>query len=138
DRSPTPYFIAAIIAAVAVWAVQQNWAQETRSSSRTAATEHHAAPSRSEDVRSVFSSDDYPAEAQRNNEQGTVQASLEISPEGRVSSCTIIRSSGHASLDNATCAILKHRAAFTPARDADGKAVASTYVTPPVVWRLED
>jgi protein TonB len=54
-----------------------------------------------------------------------------------VSGCEIIRSSGHKSLDDATCSILQRRARFTPARAADGQPIASTVVSPPIVWRLE-
>jgi len=98
---------------------------------------HPANPARG-DVRYVFSNDDYPAEAQRAGDEGTVQARLGIDPSGRVARCTIIRSSGHAALDRTTCAILKQRATFTPAHDAAGNAVSDTYVTPPVTWRLQD
>ena len=66
-----------------------------------------------------------------------MQARLDIDSKGSVSRCTIIRSSGHDGLDNATCKILKRRAHFTPARDAAGKVITDSVVTPPVVWRLE-
>jgi protein TonB len=89
------------------------------------------------DVRTIFSSDDYPADAQRNGEEGTVQAELSIDARGRVRGCRVIRSSGHASLDSATCSILQRRARFKPAQDVNGDAVASSVVTPLVVWRLE-
>lgn len=94
--------------------------------------------SRRGDVRSVFSSDDYPASAQAAGEQGMVQARLSVDQRGRVSDCAIVRSSGSTSLDSATCSILSRRAQFSPARATDGSAVASTYVTPPIVWKLED
>jgi hypothetical protein len=42
----------------------------------------------------LFSSDDYPQTALRNEEQGVVGLSLGIGPDGRVSSCSISSSSG--------------------------------------------
>lgn len=71
----------------------------------------------------LFSTDDYPAAALRNDEQGTVAVTVAINPEGRVSRCVISTSSGSASLDFATCAIIQRRARFTPARDERGRAV---------------
>lgn len=142
-RSPAPYFLAALVAAVLIWTAQQyrledSAAKSDRQEQSTAApTGTEQAQEVKGDVRAVFSADDYPASAQANGEEGTAQAQLTVDESGRVSGCTIVRSSGHRSLDEATCAILTRRARFTPARDADGRAVPSTYVTPPVSWRLE-
>ncbi len=88
-------------------------------------------------MRSLFSSDDYPAAAQAAGAEGTAQASLTIGPDGRVSGCSITRSSGNGSLDAATCSILRRRAKFTPARDSNGNATSDTITTPPITWRLE-
>ena len=72
-------------------------------------------------VHSLFSGDDYPADAQRNNEQGTVTVDMLIGTDGRVTGCTVTGSSGSRSLDNATCRILRSRARFDPALDAQGR-----------------
>ncbi len=77
--------------------------------------------------------DDYPIDALRNNEQGTVAFALDVSPQGRVTGCTITQSSGSASLDAATCRIMRSRAAFQPARDDSGRA-ASDRVTSRIRW----
>ena len=66
------------------------------------------------DVRSLFSSDDYPASAQSAGAEGTAQAQLTIGPDGRVVGCTLVRSTGNGALDSATCNILRRRAKFTP------------------------
>ena len=71
--------------------------------------------------------DDYPAAAIRAGEEGTVGYRLEIAPNGRVTACTIARSSGSAALDSTTCRILRARARFTPARDAQGRPVAGRF-----------
>jgi protein TonB len=89
------------------------------------------------DLRTLFSADDYPASAQSSGAEGTSQASLTIGPDGRVQSCSIIRSAGNSALDSATCNILRRRAKFTPARDSSGNATSDTITTPPIVWRLE-
>jgi protein TonB len=89
------------------------------------------------DLRSLFSADDYPASAQSSGAEGTVRASLTIGPDGRVTGCNVIQSSGNGSLDSTTCNILRRRAKFTPARDSNGNATSDTITTPSIVWRLE-
>jgi TonB family protein len=141
-RNPAPYFVAALAAAVLVWGAQQYWpsgskpegSQEVGKAGQIGFSEPRTARG---DLRTLFSADDYPASAAANNEQGTVQAQLTVDTSGGVSRCTIIRSSGHATLDEATCDILRKRARFTPARNMEGIAVESTVVTPPVKWQLE-
>lgn len=71
----------------------------------------------------LFSTDDYPAAALLNDEQGTVEFAVAIDSTGRVAACSITQSSGSVSLDVTTCSIIQRRARFTPARDASGRAV---------------
>ena len=85
----------------------------------------------------LFTTDDYPASAQAANAEGTAQAQLTIGPDGRVTSCNLIRSTGNSSLDSTTCNILRRRAKFVPARDSNGNATSDTITTPPIIWRLE-
>ena len=87
-------------------------------------------------LQGLFSADDYPADAQRNDEQGTVGVSLSIGTDGRVSGCNVTSSSGSRSLDNATCRILRSRARFTPAKLSNGQPTADTY-SQRITWRLE-
>lgn len=89
------------------------------------------------DLRTLFSTDDYPAAAQSAGAEGTAQATLTIGPDGRVVGCNLSRSTGNSSLDSATCNILRRRAKFTPARDSNGQPTTDTVTTPPIVWRLE-
>jgi protein TonB len=89
------------------------------------------------DLRTLFSADDYPAAASASGAEGTVQASLSVGPDGRVTGCNITRSSGNSSLDSTTCSILRRRAKFTPARDSNGQPTSDTIPTPPITWRLE-
>ena len=85
----------------------------------------------------LFSDEDYPASAQAAGAEGTAQASLTIGADGRVSGCSITRSSGNSALDAATCSILRRRAKFSPAIDSNGKPTSDTVSTPPITWRLE-
>ncbi len=89
-------------------------------------------------VRALFSADDYPGAAQRDGAEGTAQASLTIGPDGRVTGCTVTRSTGNSSLDQATCNILRRRARFTPAKDQNGQPITDTFSTPPIRWQLVD
>jgi protein TonB len=71
----------------------------------------------------LVSGDDYPAAALRIRAQGTVRASLRVSPQGQVTDCTIDGSSGSALLDAATCRMLTARTGFAPARNRRGRPV---------------
>ncbi|MEO1047282.1 MAG: TonB family protein [Pseudomonadota bacterium] len=78
---------------------------------------------------------DYRSRWIREGLSGTASFTLEIDTRGRVSDCTITRSTGHAVLDGATCRLLSRRARFNPARDAQGDKVAGRYVSS-VAWQI--
>jgi TonB family protein len=82
-----------------------------------------------------FSADDYPAAALRANEQGTTGFRLNIGTNGRITGCQVTASSGSATLDQATCRILRSRARYVPARDSYG-APATGSDSGRVSWRL--
>jgi TonB family protein len=88
------------------------------------------------DVRSVFSARDYPWEALSRRQEGTAQFLLLIDEVGKVAGCHVLQASGVPALDAMGCVAIQERAKFTPARDDALKAVRSTYVTPPIVWRM--
>ncbi len=79
--------------------------------------------------------DDYPASALRNGQQGRAGFRLDVGTDGRPSACTITQTSGSSDLDQATCRNLMRRAHFNAARDAAGTPVPSSYSNS-VVWRL--
>lgn len=95
-----------------------------------------AAKSSKGDLRTLFSTDDYPESALRNEEQGTVRVSFTVGPNGRVTDCSVTQSSGSSALDAATCRIIKARARFTPATDGSGAQVSDTQSSPPITWRV--
>lgn len=57
--------------------------------------------------------------------QGTVTVRFTVQPNGRVSDCRPVASSGNGGLDASTCALVQQRLRFSPALDADGQPVPS-------------
>ena len=93
-----------------------------------ASAQADATPMREIEVQAAFQSSasgltnllrnqDYPAEARRNREQGLVRFHIVIGTDGRLTDCTVTGTSGHASLDEATCALARERFRFVPGRD---------------------
>jgi TonB family protein len=80
---------------------------------------------------------DYPGEALRNDWQGTVSIVWRIDINGVVDACYVVESSGHRVLDEASCRLVKDRARYEPARNANGRAVASLDRRR-IVWRLPE
>jgi TonB family protein len=78
---------------------------------------------------------DYPPAALRARQTGAVRFELRIDAAGRPTDCAILESSGSADLDRQTCALMGQRARFSPALDAGGKPVASTWASR-VRWAL--
>lgn len=83
------------------------------------------------EISQIFRPDDYPTEALKRNETGTVAVEAEVRPDGRVTACRITQSSGSALLDTATCTVIATRGRFVErAKQHGGKAFTiSTQVT---------
>lgn len=88
-----------------------------------------------EGIHSVLSDADYPDEAIRKNEQGTVAFRLDVGSDGKPTACSVLSSSGSATLDATTCRIMMERPRFQPARDAKGKPTTDQ-ITSRITWRL--
>ncbi|MEA1013850.1 energy transducer TonB [Sphingosinicella sp. LY1275] len=88
-------------------------------------------------LRNIFKSSDYPDLPLHNEQTGNVRVAALIDEKGRVADCTILETSGWAMLDGQSCAIIKARAIFTPARDASGKPVKDAVIRS-VTWRLRE
>jgi hypothetical protein len=86
-------------------------------------------------LKSLFSSDDYPDIALLEEQGGQLSFVLLIDEKGSVADCTVDQTSGYASLDAQSCSIIKTRAKFSPAIDADGKP-AKTSATGRVRWLI--
>jgi TonB family protein len=78
-------------------------------------------------LQTLVGHDDYPADASSAGERGAVRFELGVDPDGRATECRLRVTSGSASLDGATCRLMRERARFTPARDAAGRPVADRY-----------
>lgn len=85
----------------------------------------------------LITNHDYPAEALRKGEEGRVRFRLDIDARGRVTRCTIVASSGSASLDSTSCRIMTSRARFVAAKDAAGQPVAAT-ILHSIDWRIAE
>lgn len=89
-------------------------------------------------LNTLFGTDNYPPDAMRAREEGSVSAKLRVDARGHVTDCAILQSSGSRSLDHATCVTIQRKdAPFEPARDENGKPVASDFVFN-VRWQLPD
>jgi TonB family protein len=80
---------------------------------------------------------DYPPASLRAGNEGVTTFLLRLSREGSVTDCHIVHTSGFAELDEKTCVLMRERAQFQPARDAQGEAVPSQYSTR-VTWKLPE
>ncbi|HWC56836.1 MAG TPA: energy transducer TonB [Sphingomicrobium sp.] len=55
---------------------------------------------------------------------GTVAISIRVNPDGSVSNCRIVRSSGSPYADSLMCQLTQQYVRFSPARDPSGRAIA--------------
>lgn len=76
----------------------------------------------------LISASDYPPAALRNGEQGLVRVTLLVGIDGRVAGCAVTVSSGSQTLDEATCSILRRRARFIAAAQANGSPALDRWV----------
>jgi protein TonB len=91
-------------------------------------------PPASTPPRAMTAIEEYPADALREHAEGIVRVALDIDERGRATSCTILQSSGHASLDAATCRLLTVRARYAPAT-VNGQPVKDVLKTA-INWRI--
>jgi protein TonB len=78
---------------------------------------------------------DYPVAAVQAMQQGTVRFRVDVNAQGRVTNCTILRSSGSSILDATTCQLMQRRARFTPATDANGNPAPAS-LDEQYTWKL--
>ena len=90
----------------------------------------------SANARPIFSLEDYPIVALKNNWQGDVTVKVRVGKDGRVHRCEIVKSSGHDVLDQGTCDLLITRARFAPATNSSGQPVESDYGPKTDRWRI--
>lgn len=72
---------------------------------------------------SWFASDSYPQAALRAGAEGRVVAKVLVAADGGVADCVPVVSAGNADLDDRTCALIRTRARYRPARDRQGRTI---------------
>lgn len=80
---------------------------------------------------------DYRSNWLRQGLSGAARFTLSIDAAGKVTGCTITRSTGHGVLDAATCELVSKRARFDAARDSTGKPVAGSF-NGAITWRIPE
>lgn len=88
-------------------------------------------------IAGLFNSSDYPAIAALKDQAGTVALVVLVDENGNVADCTVAQTSGAASLDAQSCAVIKERGKFKPAIGLDGKPAKSAFVQR-ITWRLQN
>lgn len=87
-------------------------------------------------IKGSIRDSDYPRSAFEAGAGGTVYLRFIVGANGRVTGCTVTRSSGNAALDAVTCRLIMQRFRYRPARNARGKAVPD-YVIGEHLWFVE-
>jgi protein TonB len=82
--------------------------------------------SRAERISGRLANEDYPRSALRAGAEGSVSVRYTVGTDGRVSGCTVTRSSGHSELDSTTCALIERRFRYRPARNSEGEPAPET------------
>jgi protein TonB len=85
-------------------------------------------PTRARWISGSIRGSDYPDGAYRAHIGGIVHLRFTVAPNGRVNDCAVTRSSGSRELDAVTCRLIMARFRYRPARDAEGRPIASTVV----------
>jgi protein TonB len=83
---------------------------------------------------------DIPAELQESAGPGRsiVAVRYAVEADGRVTGCTVSRSSGNSALDRLTCRLVEQRYRFRPAQNAAGQPVRAYPVGDDHEWEFED
>ena len=78
---------------------------------------------------------DYPSRALREEREGVTRFSVTVGPDGRVASCQVTGSSGHADLDSTTCNLIQRRGRFNAATDGEGQPTTGSWSSA-VRWEI--
>jgi protein TonB len=66
---------------------------------------------------------------------GSVAITIRVNPDGTVSNCRVVRSSGNPAADSLMCQLTIEYVRFSPARDPSGRPVAQDVTFAPNWWR---
>jgi protein TonB len=84
----------------------------------------------------AVSEDDYPDASRRAGEEGITGVRVTVGVDGRVSACSVTRSSGFSRLDERACQIAERRWRFKPATQ-NGQPVEAT-INRNYRWQLQE
>ena len=84
-------------------------------------------------IDGIFSDRDYPVEAIRSGESGSVRVLTMIGVDGRAHKCRPLSAPRSPVLIRDTCAVIEDRARLQPARDKEGKAMEAPFLAT-VTW----
>lgn len=84
----------------------------------------------------VLRGDDWPLLAADRDSESIFRALLLLDEGGKVADCSLLSFAGDALFVARSCGLIRERATFEPATDADGQPIRSAYVTPVVAWRI--
>lgn len=87
-------------------------------------------------IRGRLGFSDMPAALRAEGIERTVEVRYAVNVDGRVSNCSVTRSSGSAELDATTCRLIEDRFRYRPSLDSDGRPVRSI-VEQQHSWRVD-
>jgi hypothetical protein len=82
-------------------------------------------------IASWFKPSDYPPYAARHSIGSEIVAKIEVSPQGQVAGCTVLRRDYLPEFGKVVCSVLTEKGRFLPARNSAGQSVVA-----PLVVRL--
>jgi len=88
-------------------------------------------------LRGRLRDSDYPRGLGEAGVRGRVGVRYVVETDGRVTNCSVTRSSGSSVLDGTTCALIEQRFRYEPARDRFGRPIRSNLVES-YEWLVED
>lgn len=88
-------------------------------------------------LRGRLRDSDYPRGLGEAGVRGRVGVRYVVETDGRVTNCSVTRSSGSALLDDTTCALIEQRFRYDPARDRFGRPIRSNLIES-YEWLVED
>lgn len=87
-------------------------------------------------IGTLFTWQDYPADAMTGRMEGSAQVVLLIDEKGKPQSCQVVQSTGAPVFEVMGCQVLMQRAKFSPALDDKGQPIRSSYTSPPIRWQM--
>jgi len=80
-------------------------------------------------IQGQLNNSDYPIGARMAGIEGLVAVRFTIRPDGRVTGCQVLKSSGSDELDGTTCRLIERRFRYRPAFDTQGRPIAEVATT---------